>query len=192
MLVVPTDGGPVLLAIARRAIHEAVFGRPEPPAPPDAWLRQIAATFVSLHRSEELRGCIGSIDSTRPIAEDVRYNAIASARDDPRFPAVEPAELASVEIEVSLLSEREAVPGSTEREILDNLVPTRDGVLLTHRHHRATFLPQVWKVLPDPQDFLTELKEKAGLSPNFWHRNLKIERYQVKTWQGPATPAEQE
>ena len=184
MLDVPAGGGALLLRVARTALETELFGaRSAEKDHPQAWLQAPAATFVSLHRGTELQGCIGSIDAKRPLIEDVRRNAVAAAIEDPRFPPLEARELDEIDIEISLLSRREPLTGSSEEEILRQLIPARDGILLAYRDHRATFLPQVWEALPDPVQFLSELKEKAGLATDFWHREMAVERYTVLTWE---------
>ena len=55
-----------------------------------------------------------------------------------------------------------------------------DGVVLEMGELRSTFLPQVWDSLPDPADFLRELKRKAGLPRDFWDPSLRLSRYTVE------------
>jgi AMMECR1 domain-containing protein len=92
------------------------------------------------------------------------------------------AELAGLEIEVSLLSAKAPLYFASEAEALSQLRPGVDGVVLEWRHHRATFLPQMWEVLETPPRFLGELKRKAGLSEKFWHQELRLECYTVRKW----------
>jgi AmmeMemoRadiSam system protein A len=186
--------GSLLLRLAREAIALALraplpVGRvgEEPLDAP--WLRADGACFVTLSLDGRLRGCIGSVKARRPLLDDVRSNARAAALSDPRFPPLQPAELAAVQIEVSVLSPPAPLlvpPGASEAEVLAALRPGIDGLILENPYGgydaHATFLPQVWESLPAPPDFLAHLKEKAGLSPDFWSSALRFQRYTVDSW----------
>jgi AmmeMemoRadiSam system protein A len=169
----------VLLAIAREAIGEAL-GAGRGGLRSESWLREKAATFVTLRNRGELRGCIGSVDARRALGEDVAHNAHAAAFRDPRFPPVERDELDRLEVEVSLLSPRSALPAATEDEALRLMRPGIDGIYLEYGTACATFLPQVWENLPDPLAFLSELRRKADLPLRFWHSELRLTRYTVE------------
>jgi len=171
--------GTVLIAIAREAIAERL-GEAQRAPRDDPWLREMAATFVTLRRSGALRGCIGSIDARRSLGEDIAHNARAAAFSDPRFPPVALHELEGLEVEVSVLSPRSLVPAATESEALARLRPGIDGVYLEYGEARATFLPQVWENIPDPLAFLSELRLKAELPARFWHPDLRLTRYTVE------------
>ena len=69
-----------------------------------------------------------------------------------------------------------------EADLLAQLRPEVDGIVLQHGEFRATFLPQVWDVLPEPENFLAQLKRKAGLGATFWARDIRIYRYTVSHW----------
>lgn len=169
-----------LLAIARASLWQAVR---EGSA---AWvelanvspgLRQPAAAFVTLTKHGELRGCIGSLQAYRPLAEDVAANAVASALRDPRFPPVLPRELPDIKIEISVLSEPVDFPVTDEADLLQKLQPGVHGLIIEDGPHRATFLPAVWEQLPDPRDFIAHLKHKAGLPLHHWSPTLKCQVY---------------
>jgi AmmeMemoRadiSam system protein A len=178
----PDERGPILLALAREAIA-GVLGLPRGPVADDApWLAAPGATFVTLHLAGDLRGCIGSTLAHRPLRADVRHNARAAAFSDPRFPPLARAEFLEIELEVSLLSAPEPLPVRSEAEALALLRPGRDGVILELGRRSATFLPQVWEALPDPRDFLAQLKRKADLAPGFWSAEIRLSRYEVEKW----------
>jgi AmmeMemoRadiSam system protein A len=187
----PGDGerGRRLLGLARQAITAAVAGplsQPTPEARDEAWLRAPGATFVTLTRAGRLRGCMGSIAPRRPLGEDVRANARAAALADPRFAPLAAFELAATRVEVSLLSAATPLAADTEAAALSALRPGRDGVILEHRGEaHATFLPQVWESLPEPREFLAQLKRKAGLPPGFWSPDLRLAVYTVMHWHEP-------
>ena len=181
------DRGAVLVAIAREAIGERLGlsvarDRDEP------WLASPAATFVTLLREDDLRGCIGSIDARRPLGEDVAHNARAAAFADPRFEPLTAAEYASVRVEVSVLSPRTPLAAASEEEALARLRPGIDGVYLEYRDQAATFLPQVWESLPDPVEFLSALRHKARLPARFWDPAIRLTRYTVEKF-GDGHPA---
>jgi AmmeMemoRadiSam system protein A len=173
------ERGPVLVAIARAAIGERL-GRGPMPRRPEPWLADPAATFVTLHLEERLRGCIGSIDPRRALGEDVANNARAAAFRDPRFEPVTAVEFDALSIEVSVLSPRVALEAATEGEAAQRLRPGVDGVYLEYAGHVATFLPQVWESLPDPVDFLAALRHKAQLPARFWDPAIRLTRYTVE------------
>ncbi len=174
--------GRVLLRIARESLVEAL-GLGTAADYREPWLQEPGATFVTLTRWGELRGCVGSIRAYRPLFDDVWLNARASAFHDARFPPVERDELREIAIEVSLLSKSEPLPSyAHEEEAVAALRPGVDGIILDAGSHRATFLPQVWEQLPDPTEFLAHLKRKAGLSQGFWSPDVQLQRYSVVKW----------
>ncbi|MEO8675961.1 MAG: AmmeMemoRadiSam system protein A [Casimicrobiaceae bacterium] len=175
------DLGSALLTIARSAIAEA-FGLPNLDEAGHAALAQPGATFVTLKRRGQLRGCIGSLRPVRPLGVDVRQNAIGAAFRDPRFPPLALAEFEKVLVEVSLLSADERIDVVDENDLLARLRPGVDGLILEYGRQRATFLPQVWDSLPDPRHFLTALKLKAGLPEDFWNAQMNVARYSVTKW----------
>lgn len=179
--------GTALVGLARAAIAErlGLAGAGDRAAtPPEA--HADGASFVTLKRHGTLRGCIGTLEACRPLADDIRHNACAAAFADPRFPPLTAAEWPEVTIDVSVLSPPEALPVADEADARRRLLPYEDGVILTCDGRRATFLPQVWEQLPDPREFLAELKRKAGLPADFWSPQIRLSRYHVRHW--PATP----
>jgi len=179
------DLGPSLLIQARNAIA-GHFGRPAMPAVDHPELHENGATFVTLTQLGRLRGCIGSLEAWRPLASDVRENALAAAFRDPRFAPLTADELDRTRVEVSLLTPAEAISFASEADALAQLRPGIDGVILTAGAHRATFLPQVWEQLPEPTLFMAHLKEKAGLPASYWGNDVRLERYGIKKWKEAA------
>ena len=145
-------------------------------------LREHGASFVTLHLGGRLRGCIGSLLPARPLAEDVRANAVAAAFRDHRFPPLAAHEFATIDISVSVLGTPESMRVDGELDAIDQLVPGTDGLILDFRGHRGTFLPQVWQQLPDAAEFLAQLKLKAGLPLGFWHADIRLSRYRVEEY----------
>ncbi|RME32273.1 AmmeMemoRadiSam system protein A [Candidatus Woesearchaeota archaeon] len=161
-----------LLALARKAIETALKGEPLVPKQPPRAARERRASFVTLLKHGELRGCIGSLVAHRTLAEDVIANARAAAFHDPRFPPVTAAELPALTIEISVLSSPQRITFTHPAQLIGK------GVIITHGHHTATFLPSVWEQLPSPEQFLSHLCVKAGLPPEEWRRGtLTVETY---------------
>ena len=168
--------GPVLLTLARTAI-DAALGGPALVPPTDAFLDRPGACFVSLHRRGELRGCIGNITPMPSLREAVTHNAVAAALRDPRFPPLARHELADTVIDISLLSALSPIPAHTEAALLAALRPNIDGLQIAAGPYRAVFIPSVWDQLPDPRQFLTNLRAKARLPPGRWPADMRAERF---------------
>jgi len=171
-----------LLDLAERAIEEALtLGRANPPdltLLPER-LTAPGASFVTLTQGGRLRGCIGSLAAHRPLAEDVYHNALAAAFRDPRFPPLAPNEWPGTDVEVSVLSPPEPLPYEDLGDLISKLEPTM-GLVLEHPRGRATYLPQVWEQLPDPELFLASLAQKAGLPPTVYNdRATRLLHYTV-------------
>ncbi len=169
-----------LLRLARQTIAKGCTHS----APPEIELesqpelfQQHLASFVTLQKLGELRGCVGSLKAYRPLVEDVVHNAFASAFRDHRFQPVAEKELTDIKVEISILSPMELMPVKTEEELVSTMVPQKDGILIQSSQYSATFLPQVWEQLPDPHLFLTHLKRKAGLGDNQWPEDMQCFRY---------------
>ena len=173
--------GNTLLGLARAAIGERL-GQPAQAAASHDLLHQPGATFVTLMQRGQLRGCIGSIEAHRPLAQDVRENALAAAFRDPRFQPLSLEEFAFTSVEVSLLTPPAPMAFRDEADFMAQLRPGEDGIVFQYGRHRSTFLPQVWESLPDPLLFMQQLKRKAGLPPNFWAAEVTVSRYTVSKW----------
>ena len=182
------EQGRALAILARRAILEH-FGRGLDPAGEETLARKLSdpalarkmGVFVTLNRRGRLRGCIGSLTGIEPIVEGVRRNAVNAAFGDPRFPPLSEEELDGLEIEVSVLSEPVPLEAAHGKDLIAKLRPGTDGVIIRDGVRSATFLPQVWKQLPDPAEFLSHLCLKAGLPADRWQRpGLEVSVYQVQ------------
>lgn len=168
-----------LLDLARASIRHGLSG-----SPPIVDLEGLAvelvvprASFVTLEKDGRLRGCIGSLEAWRPLAVDVAENAFAAAFRDPRFSPVRESEIDPLEIHLSLLTSAVAMTFTSEADLLTQLRPGVDGLILLDGSHRGTFLPSVWEELSTPQLFLTHLKRKAGLPLDYWSQGVKVLRY---------------
>ena len=173
--------GKILLPIARASISKTL-GQNHEANEDAAWLQEEAACFVTLMQNEKLRGCIGTLEAYRTLLEDVKNNANAAAFRDTRFSPLTSEELDITEIEISLLSPMQSLDFLNEQEALAQLQPGTDGVVFEFGRYRSTFLPQVWEQLPATKDFIAHLKNKAGLTPDFWADEVKLSRYTVSKW----------
>ncbi len=174
-----------LLDVAWQSLrHGLARGRPTTldPAAFDDRLSSPGASFVTLRRHGQLRGCIGSLEAHRPLVVDVAENAFAAAFRDPRFPPLTEAELEGLTLEISVLGHPEAMHFTSEQDLLRQLRPGIDGLILEDRGRRGTFLPSVWESLPRPGDFLRHLKLKAGLPENHWSDSLRVWRYSTESF----------
>ena len=145
-------------------------------------LRAHRAAFVTLHRCGELRGCIGHLEPIQPLVLDVAENAFAAAFHDPRFKRLEPQELNGLTLHISVLSIPEPMNFRDEQDLLGQLRPGIDGLILTDGGARGTFLPAVWESLPQPRDFLNHLKLKAGLPGRHWSTTVQVWRYHAEAF----------
>jgi uncharacterized protein len=140
------------------------------------------ATFVTLHKDGDLRGCIGSLEAQRALIVDVAMNAFAAAFRDPRFAPVRTDELAALNVHISVLSPAQPMRFHDEADLLRQLRPGLDGLILEEERHRGTFLPSVWDSLPQPEEFLAHLKLKAGLAADYWSRDIRVARYTTESF----------
>ena len=139
-----------------------------------------SGTFVTLTLDGQLRGCIGNMNTTLNLRDGVRQNALSAAFHDPRFSPLTEAELDKVHIEISILTDPRPLDYNGGDDLVQKLRPNVDGVIISKGHKRATFLPQVWKQLPRPDDFLSRLCLKAGLPAGTWQAEaLDVQTYQV-------------
>ena len=162
--------------------HGLKHGQPLPvdlaSLPPE--LKPLRATFVTLQHHGQLRGCIGMLEATQPLAEDIARNAYAAAFQDPRFPPLRESEWEGLEIHLSLLTPAEPMAFNSEQDLLDQFQPGVDGLILAEGSRRGTFLPSVWEQLPTRKEFWEHLKLKAGLPTGHWSDSLKVWRYRAE------------
>jgi uncharacterized protein len=170
----------ILKDLAKESIeHGLKYGQPLPidlTAFSDELIEQ-RATFVTLEKHGKLRGCIGMLEACRPLAEDIAANSYSAAFSDPRFPSLTKDELGDVSIHISILNPAEKIVCSSEADLIEQLHPDIDGLILDDGIHRATFLPSVWESLPNPIDFIKHLKHKAGLPLDEWSSKINAYRY---------------
>lgn len=147
-----------------------------------AHLQQKRATFVTLNINKQLRGCIGTLSPYRALVDDIAHNAYAAAFSDPRFPALGQAEFTQLDYHLSILSDTSPIEFNSEADLLAQIRPGIDGLVLSDNNQQGTFLPSVWEQLPTSQEFLQQLKRKAGLAADYWSDTLKVSRYTVESF----------
>lgn len=177
------DERATLRALARASIQTGLVGerltvQPEAYTPA---LRAPGATFVTLHIDSELRGCIGTLEARDPLVLDVVANAYGAAYRDPRFPALTRVEFERLDLHISILSPPEPLAVESEEDLLTQLRPGIDGLILSEGRRRGTFLPAVWDALPEPRLFVQHLKQKAGLPTDYWSATLTVARYTTES-----------
>lgn len=185
--------GALFLKLARLSIVSELQGRKkelislEKQVPPP--LKSMnRGTFVSLHKKGKLRGCIGNIEPVKTVSKGIIENAKHAAFNDSRFTPLSGEELSDTLIEVSILTKPVEIEYSDGMELISRLRPDVDGVIIKKGYQSATFLPQVWKQLPDPKDFLSHLCMKAGFTSNEWMSgNLDVSVYQVQLFEEKAS-----
>ena len=173
-----------LLKIAREAITRVVRNeqlKRIKPQEHSQLLREPGASFVTLTIREELRGCIGTLEANQPLILDVQEHAVAAAMEDYRFPVVRKEELQMINIEISRLTPVHLMEYSTPEDLVSKIRVNVDGILIKANGRRATFLPQVWEKVPNPEQFLSQLCMKMGAPPDLWReKHLQIYTYQVE------------
>jgi len=165
-----------LVELARKAVEEWVRSGQRIKVPEDIQgeFLEPAAAFVCLKKHGVLRGCIGTTSPRQPsVAAEVIDNAVSACCKDPRFPAVEPEELDSIEYTVDVLSPSEAVTG------LDELDPAGYGVIVTKGSCRGLLLPDLEGV-DTVEKQLAIARRKAGIDPG--ETDVEIRRFTVKRY----------
>jgi uncharacterized protein len=182
--------GEQLVRIAGAAVRSRLCGAPIDGRPPTAGvLRRVGSSFVTLRRAGALRGCIGSLEPSRPLYLDVARNA-RNAMADPRMSPVGPDEWPMLEVHVSVLGRSEPMRVRSLGELCRVLRPTVDGLILAVGTRQATFLPAVWEQLPDPADFVAALLAKGGWTTYRLPSEVRIWRYAAREFhdEGPRPP----
>jgi len=181
------EQGKQLLKVARETIDQELLGSrdakdPDPDFPPAFHERR--GTFVTLTVGGNLRGCIGHIIPRESLIEGIRINAINAAFRDPRFHPLTKGEWKRVKIEISILTTPESLNYSGPDDLLKQLRPGVDGLIIKKDFHQSTFLPQVWEQLPEKEEFLAHLCLKAGLKGDVWRKGgLEVSTYQVQAFE---------
>ncbi|WP_456402374.1 AmmeMemoRadiSam system protein A [Persephonella sp.] len=181
------EEGKGLVSLSRTAVEEylksnIIIDLQE--VPYENWKKK-GASFVTIENryTGSLRGCIGSIIPVRELYKDVIHNAVSAAVRDPRFNPLKLEELPEVKFKVSVLSFPEELHFKDPYDLVNKVEPFKDGLILKYEDYQGTFLPDVWKQIPDKQLFLSNLCAKAGMPPDCWLKYpIKVFRYRTKTF----------
>ena len=173
-----------LLDVARRSISEKLQGRDWEPADVDYadGLCEPGASFVTLRRGGELRGCVGTLEARDPLVRDVAQNASRAAFRDPRFPPLSRREYGELAFHISVLSPPEPLAFPTRKALIDQLRPGVDGLILEAGGLRGTFLPSVWDEVASPVEFVAALERKAGFAGVPDYADVRCARYTTEEW----------
>jgi AmmeMemoRadiSam system protein A len=166
-----------LLELARAALVARVAGLPPPRTSAGGTLAVPSGAFVSIHRAEALRGCLGRLDCDLPLADVVGHLAAVVADSDPRFSPVTAGELDEIEIEISVLTPPREVTSIREIEI------GRHGLIVEQGFRRGLLLPQVatqhgWGV----EQFVEHACIKAGLPTDAWRRAATLSVFEAEVF----------
>lgn len=174
----------LLRRTADEAIDHGLAKKAPPWINPDNYPRPLAeprGVFVTLRDSEAaLRGCIGHIEGQEPLVVGVAECAYGAAFRDPRFPPVSAAERPRLTTKISVLTPLEPLAFHDEADLVAQLQPGIDGILVEARDHRGTLLPAVWDQIPDAGDFWQAVKQKAGLPGGALPPATRVFRYQTE------------
>jgi AmmeMemoRadiSam system protein A len=185
MSPISTENKRYLLQLARTVILDHLGKKTSSPLPARSIpeFTEKRGCFVTLHANGRLRGCIGIIEPIKSLIAAVTENALHAGFHDPRFSPVTLREMKNITIEISILTKPKPLNFQHADDLKKQLIPGVHGVILTHGHHRATFLPQVWEQLPGTEDFLGHLCQKAGMEKTCWKdAKTAVEVYEVSVF----------
>ena len=137
-------------------------------------LMTAAGAFVTITENGQLRGCIGNMESDKPLYKLVQAMAIATATRDYRFTPVTTGELQGIEVEISVLTPMKKIKS------IDEIVLGKHGIYIKKGANSGTFLPQVatetgWT----KEEFLGHCaQDKAFIGWNGW-KNAEIYTYEA-------------
>ncbi len=172
--------GQEMLKIAKKSLEMAVLSEKKYKVLRQDYADKLfdkGASFVTLEKNDELRGCVGSLVAEEAIALDIAQNTYSAALEDNRFLPILPEELDEILVSISLLTSYEEIDFENEGDLLTKIKANEDGLLILDGSRQALFLPSVWKKMPNKQDFWESLKLKAGISPRYWSDNIQVYRF---------------
>ena len=182
-----SDDQTLLLKLARQSIEHGLHYRRALEVNPRHYaplMRELRALFVTLRRDRQLRGCIGTLEADKPLVANVALYAYLSAFSDNRFPELTWEEFPDLDIQISILSPTAPIAFTSEEDLLNQIRPGVDGLVLAAEGHRGTFLPSVWESIADKHEFWRQLKRKAGLPLDYWSSSIRVSRYTASCFSG--------
>ena len=169
----------LLLQLAHESITATLERREISLIPPTAHLAKPRGAFTTLYYRNALRGCVGYVLPTKPLNVTVAETARGAAFDDSRFSPVTLDEARELQVSLSVLSPPQLIQP-------DQIEIGRHGLLITLGPYRGLLLPQVpveheW----DRRTFLEQTCRKAGLPPNAWQMDAKLEAFTAEVFADP-------
>ena len=181
----PEDAKNELLRIAKCSIEHEFREQDRLPVRVENFspeLRKPGACFVTLRIHDQLRGCIGSLQAKLALVDDVTRNAHEAAFGDPRFARLTWPEFKQLKVFIAVLTRPEPIAFTSEDDLLCQLQPHLDGVILQDGRRQATLIPAAWNSIRSPAEFMKTLKMKAGLPQTYWSETIHFQRYQTETF----------
>ena len=168
-----------LFALINQAIETGLDGKelvlPDLKKFPLKW-QQKRGVYVTLNIGDKLRGCQGTKEAEKPFVHAVMDAAYRAAFQDKRFSKLTKEEYNNPDFNtyISVLGKMKPVAFQTEQDIIKQLKPFQDGVLLEYQKQKGLFLPSVWAKRPSASDFWKGVKKKAKLKEDFVPQKARI------------------
>jgi uncharacterized protein len=171
----------LLLRLARNTL-ESYFKDIDPDTSECIHLTQLRGCFVTLHKQNKLRGCIGFPKPIMPLFEQVIAATKAAAFEDSRFYALDPEELKEIAIEISVLTRPELIDADSQEDYSDKISIGKDGLIIQYENRSGLLLPQVAEEYHwNAAQYLEALCEKAGLPKDSWKKkDCKIYKFKAE------------
>ena len=169
----------LVINICKESINAGLENKKYSPENYPCVLEEYGASFITIELNGDLRGCIGSIIAHRPLIQDLIKNAHSAAFADPRFFPLTQDEFQNIKISVSLLTKPQKMSFENEADLLWQIKPYEDGLIIREGAKQGVFLPVVWEELPDKQEFLNHLKLKAGLDRNYFSNTIEVFKFKA-------------
>ena len=169
----------LLLQLAHESIAATLERREISLIPPTAHMAKPRGAFTTLYYRNALRGCVGYVLPIKPLNVTVAETACGAAFEDSRFSPVTLDEARELQVSLSVLSPPQLIQP-------DQIEIGRHGLLITLGPYRGLLLPQVpveheW----DRRTFLEQTCRKAGLPPNAWQMDAKLEAFTAEVFADP-------
>lgn len=169
----------IVLDICKQSIKAGLDGKDYKPQNLPAIFEQLGASFVTIEEETKLRGCIGTVVAHRALVDDLVHNAYNAGFSDPRFAPLTKDDISKIKINISLLSEPEKMNFKDEADLINQLQPMKDGLIIKDEGLQGVYLPTVWEQITEKEMFLKSLKIKAGMPPT--HFSSHFEAFRFKT-----------
>jgi AmmeMemoRadiSam system protein A len=138
----------------------------------------LSGCFVTLHKNNDLRGCIGFIKGIEPLRKTILEAAHLAANEDPRFPPVKAKEWQHINLEISVLTPPFDMPN------YDDIIVGTHGLIVREGYRSGLLLPQVpIEHNMNKEEYLSSLCQKAGLPPKLWtQKQLRLQAFTAEVF----------